>query len=138
MANKLLSQECIDYCNITKSLSEIEDKLNDKILKIVELYDNYVDSIEHYSLGADNKTLEVVYEYSSHDDYGRDTVIIPVKWLDSDENEIIKLVEAKIEEEKRLKEEMRKKEEERQKKEDEKKERAEYRMLKAKYGKEEK
>lgn len=135
MSEKLLSQECVDYCNITKNLSEIEDKLNDKIYKIVELYDSSVDSIEHFSLDADNKILNVSYSYSSEAETYYDTFDMPIEWLDLNKTEIRKLIKIRKEEELRIIMEFAAKAEERRKKEAEEKERQEYERLKAKFEK---
>lgn len=136
MKNKLLSEQCIEYCNITKNLSEIEDKLHDKIYEIVELFDCCVDSIEHYSLDADNKILNVSYSYSSEAETYYDTVDMPIEWLDLDKTEIRNLIKIRKEEKLRIMRELAAKAEERRKKEVEMKERAEYERLKAKYEKE--
>jgi hypothetical protein len=133
MSEKLLSQECVDYCNITKNLSEIEDKLNGKIYVIVELYDTSVDSIEHYSLDTDNKILNVNYSYSSEAETYYDTFDMPIEWLDLDNTEIRKLIKIRKEEELRIIKELAAKAEERRKEEVEEKERQEYERLKAKF-----
>lgn len=136
MADKLLSQECVDYCNLTKILSEIEDRLNDKIFEIVETYNNYANSIELSSLIVDNKTLKVIYNYSNCVDEGHDKFVMPIEWLDLDKAEIKELVLTRKKEEMERLKEMTRIAEAKRKKETEMKERAEYERLKAKFEKE--
>jgi hypothetical protein len=132
MAKKLLSEECVDYCNLLENLSTTEDKIRNKLLDIIQLYDHHAYSIESYFI-YDEEFLTVNYMASYLGDSDNETYLVRIKWLDLDRSEIKKLIEAE-EEERRKQAEIRKQEElERYKKELEEKERQEYKRLKAKF-----
>jgi hypothetical protein len=101
MADKLLSEACVSYCKLLESFSETEGAIRNKLLKIVKIYDSDAVEIIRYTLEECSNTLDVLYQYYCYGEIGRFTVTIPIKWLDLDDNEIIELVEAKIEEDKR-------------------------------------
>lgn len=132
MSEKLLSQECVDYCKLIESLHETEEKLENKLLDIIQLYDHHVYLIDSYFI-YNEEFLTVNYMASYLGDSDNETCLVPIKWLDLDRSEIKKLIEAE-EEERRKQTEIRKQEElERYKKEVEEKERREYERLKAKF-----
>lgn len=136
MSEKLLSQECVDYCNLLESLHETEDKIRNKLLDIIQLYDYHAYLIDSYFM-HDDEFLTVNYMASYLGDSDNETYLVPIKWLDLERFEIKKLLEAE-EEERRKRAEIRKQEEqERLKKEIEEKERQEYERLKAKFEKRE-
>jgi Zn-finger nucleic acid-binding protein len=132
MDNKLLSQECVDYCNLLENLSTTEDKIRNKLLDIIQLYDHHAYLIDSYFI-YNEEFLTVNYMASYLGDSDNETYLVRIKWLDLDRSEIKKLIEAE-EEERRKQAEIRKQEElERYKKELEEKERQEYKRLKAKF-----
>lgn len=134
MSEKLLSTECVEYCKLIESLSETEEKLENKILDIIQLYDHHAYLINSYFI-YDDEFLTVNYMASYLGDSDDETAFVRIKWLDLDRSEIKKLIEAE-EEERRKRAEIRKQEEqERLKKEAEEKERLEYERLKAKFDK---
>lgn len=144
MDNKLLSEQCVEYCKLIESLSETEEKLENKILDIIQLLDHHAYSIESYSIIDEHDLLEVDYMGSYCGYVEPNSDFIPMKWLDLDIDEIMKILEAQHEKE-RKKEERRKKREkenkkkkmENKKKAAEKKERKQYERLKAKFDKKE-
>ena len=135
MSDKLLSEKCVEYCDIVKKYSTTEYKIREKILEIVKLYNKYAYTIDSYD--HDNGNLDVYYTESCYGcrDFGYN--YFPVKWLDLDKEELRKVVEADKEEMRKIYEEQKKKEQEQLKQAAEEKDRIEYERLKAKYEKEE-
>jgi hypothetical protein len=136
MSDKLLSEQCVEYCDIVEKYSETEDKIMRKILEIVKLYNKYAYTIDSYY--HNNGNLDVYYTESccGCSDFG--THYFPVKWLDLDKEDLRKVVEADKEEMRKLYEEQKKKEQEKQQQAAEEEDRIEYERLKAKFEKEEK
>lgn len=142
MEEKLLSEQCREYCKLIESLSESKDRFEDKILDIIRLYDHGAYSVESYSVIEEHDLLEVNYMGSYRGFCEPNSDFIPMKWLDLELDEIRKIIEAEYEKE-RKREERRKKREkankkkkrENKKKEKEIKERKEYERLKAKFEK---
>lgn len=64
-----------------KKVRPMFDKLIDVAHEIVEsTFDCYCWSIDNLIVGE--KTVEVVYEYHCHGEYGHESVFVPIEWFD--------------------------------------------------------
>lgn len=64
-----------------KKVRPMFDKLIDVAHEIVEsTFDSYCWSIDDLIVGE--KTVEVVYEYHCHGEYGHESVFVPIEWFD--------------------------------------------------------
>lgn len=131
MNNKKLSEQCVEYCDVVKKYSGIENKIYEKILEITKLFDWHAYTIDLYYLVDDDLKIHYTGSYMGYSD--RDNCTFPLKWLDLDKEEIRKLVKADKERMRKVYEEQKKKEQEQLKQAAEEKERIEYERLKAKY-----
>lgn len=129
----LLSEQCVEYCNIVEKYSMAEYKIREKILEIVKLYDRHAYIIDRYSHWDDSLEAHYTGSYCGCSDYN--DYVFPIKWLDREKEELRKLVEADKERMRKAYEEQKKKEREQFQQDVERKEKAEYERLKAKYEK---
>lgn len=90
---KSLSELCRIYCDLSEGSSNIKEKLDKKILEIIKLYDSRAYLIDNYTTLVRNRDLLEVEYLSLRYGYSEASCrSIPIKWLDFEIDEIIKII----------------------------------------------